>query len=178
VPASRPSANRKILAIAVPVALSSQVDTLVGMADIFIVSRLREASATAKQAFTLVAMITGSLSIVGWFGAHLCLEAMSLAPAVVELGTAYLRIYFAGMVVLSLNYAVSTCFYGMGDARTPLYVNIAASLIKVGATYVLVLGPFGLSAWLCALSVVQLARPFMELFTDVPEVIGIGVIYL
>ena len=138
-PASSPSTNRQILAIAVPVALSSQIDTLVGMADIFIVSRLgadaisavgmarlftmvlgvvmvsattgafamvaqhigggrvREASATAIQAFTLVVLITGSLSIVGWFSARLCLESMSLAPAVVELGTAYLRIYFAGM---------------------------------------------------------------------------------
>lgn len=188
-PASSPSTNRQILAIAVPVALSSQVDTLVGMADIFIVSRLgadaisavgmarlftmvlgvvmvsattgafamvaqhigggrvREASATAKQAFTLVVLITGSLSIVGWFGARLCLESMSLAPAVVELGTAYLRIYFAGMFILSLNYAISTCFYGTGDARTPLYVNVATSLVKVGTTYVLVLGPFGLPAW-------------------------------
>ncbi|MFP6646700.1 MAG: MATE family efflux transporter [Candidatus Latescibacterota bacterium] len=188
-PASSPSTNRQILAIAVPVALSSQVDTLVGMADIFIVSRLgadaisavgmarlftmvlgvvmvsattgafamvaqhigggrvREASATVKQAFTLVVLITGSLSIVGWFGARLCLESMSPAPAVVELGTAYLRIYFAGMFILSLNYAISTCFYGTGDARTPLYVNVATSLVKVGTTYVLVLGPFGLPAW-------------------------------
>jgi len=171
------------------VALSSQIDTLVGMADIFIVSRLGadaisavgmarlftmvlgvvmisattgafamgaqhigggrlgEASATAKQAFTLVTLITGSLSIVGWFGARLCLEAMSLAPAVVELGVDYLRVFFAGMVVLSLNHAVNSCFYGTGDARTPLYINILASLIKVGATYALVLGPFGLPAW-------------------------------
>ncbi len=188
-PASRPSLNRQILAIAVPVALSSQVDTLVGVADIFIVSRLGadaisavamsrlftmvlgvvmisattgafamvaqhigggrhvEASATAKQAFTLVTLITGSLSVVGWFGARLCLEAMSLAPAVVELGTLYLRIYFAGMVFLSLNHALNSCFYGTGDARTPLYINLVASLIKVVTTYVLVLGPFGLPAW-------------------------------
>ena len=170
-------------------ALSSQIDTLVGIADIFVVSRLgadaisavgmarlftmvlgvvmvsattgafamvaqhigggrlREASATAKQAFTLVTLITGSLSIVGWFAARLCLEAMSLAPAVVELGVVYLRVFFTGMVVLSLNHAVNSCFYGTGDARTPLYINILASLIKVGATYALVLGRFGLPAW-------------------------------
>lgn len=182
-------ANRQILAIAVPVALSSQIDTLVGMADIFIVSGLGpeaisavgmarlftmvlgvvmisattgafamvaqhfgagqhvEASATAKQAFTLVALITGSLSIAGWFAARLCLEAMSLAPAVVELGTQYLRVFFAGLTVLSLNHAVNSCFYGTGDARTPLYINTAASLIKVAATWMLVSGHFGLPAW-------------------------------
>jgi putative MATE family efflux protein len=189
VPASQPSSNRQILTIAVPVALSSQIDTLVGIADIFIVSRLgadaisavgmarlftmvlgvvmvsattgafamvaqhigggrlRDASATAKQAFTLVTLITSSLCVVGWFGARVSLEAMSLAPAVVDLGTTYLRVFFTGMVVLSLNHAVNSCFYGTGDARTPLYINIAASLIKVGATYVLVLGPFGLPSF-------------------------------
>ena len=186
--AANPSHHRQILTIAVPVALSSQIDTLVGIADIFIVSglgadaisavgmarlfimvpgvvmisattgafamvaqhigggRLHEASATAKQTFTLVTLITGSLSLIGWFGARVCLEAMSLAPAVVELGTDYLRVFFVGMTVLSLNHALSSCFYGTGDARTPLYINLFASLLKVGATYVLVLGRFGFPA--------------------------------
>jgi putative MATE family efflux protein len=197
-----------------PVALSSQIDTLVGMADIFIVSRLganaisavgmarlftmvlgvvmisattgafamvaqhigggrqREASATAKQAFTLVTLITGSLSIVGWFAARLCLEAMSLAPAVVKLGVEYLRVFFAGMVVLSLNNAVNTCFYGTGDARTPLYINILASLIKVGATYALVLGPFGLPTWgLAGAAAGNIIGGFCGL------ILGIGLLY-
>lgn len=181
-----PSLQRQILAIAVPVALSSQIDTLVGIADLFIVSdlgpdaisatgmarmitmvlgvvmisattgafamvaqhigggRLVEASATAKQAFTLVTLITVTLSIVGWFGSRVGLELLSLAPAVVDLGEDYLRVFFIGMLFLTLNFAISSCFYGTGDARTPLYINIVASVIKVICTYVLVRGAFGL----------------------------------
>jgi putative MATE family efflux protein len=187
--APAPSLQRQILALALPVALSSQVDTLVGMADIFIVSdlgadaisavgmarmitmvigvvmisattgafamvaqhigggRLVEASATAKQAFTLVALITLSLSLLGWLGARTALKALSLAPAVVDLGTDYLHIFFAGMVFLTMNFALNNCFYGTGDTRTPLYINLVASLIKIAATWVLVVGPFGLPAF-------------------------------
>ena len=68
-PASRPSLNRQILAIAVPVALSSQVDTLVGMADIFIVSRLGADAISAVAMSRLFTMVLGVVMISATTGA-------------------------------------------------------------------------------------------------------------
>jgi Na+-driven multidrug efflux pump len=164
------------------VALSSQIDSLVGIADIFIVSDLGadaisavgmgrmitmvlgvvvisattgafamvaqhvgarqplEASATAKQAITLTVLISVILSLAGLASARTLLAALSLAPAVVDLGVTYLRVYYVGLPLLALNFALSNCFYGAGDTRTPLYINVVVSVIKVTATYVLVRG--------------------------------------
>lgn len=183
-----PSLARPILALAIPVALSAQIDTLVGVADIFIVSPLGadaisavgmariiamvvgvvmvsattgafamvaqqigaglpvEASATAKQAFTLSLGITTFLSAAGYAGSSWLMEALSLAPGVVDLGGGYLRVFFVGLPVMMLNFALSNCLYGAGDTRTPLYINAVVSVVKVALTWVLVTGALGAPA--------------------------------
>ena len=105
---------------------------------------LRQASATAKQSFTLVALISVGLSLLGIATARVSLEALSLAPEVVDLGTPYLRVFFAGMIFMTLNFAVTNCLYGAGDTRTPLYINILIGAVKVVASYLLIFGVWGL----------------------------------
>lgn len=173
---------RTIYGLATPVALSHQVDNLVGIADIYMVGRLgpdaisavgisrvlimvvsvvmlsvttgafamvaqfvgagkeMEASATAKQAISLVGGTSVVLSLIGLAAAPLSLRALSLSPPVVAQGTLYLRTFFAGMVFLALNFAVRNCMYGAGDTRTPLYINLFVSIIKLAASYVLIFG--------------------------------------
>lgn len=177
---------RPIIGLAAPVALSYQVDNLVGIVDIYMVGRLgpeaisavgisrviimvisvmmiavttgafamvaqfigagslREASATAKQSFTLIALISVGLSLLGMSTARLSLEALSLAPEVVDQGVPYLRVFFAGTIFMTLNFAVTNCLYGAGDTRTPLYINISISAVKVVASYLLIFGVWGL----------------------------------
>jgi putative MATE family efflux protein len=104
----------------------------------------REASATAKQSFTLSALISILLSLLGILVTPLCLEALSLSPAVVAQATPYLRVFFAGLVFMTLNFAITNCLYGAGDARTPLYIGLLISIVKVTASYLLIFGVWGL----------------------------------
>jgi putative MATE family efflux protein len=173
---------RPIFSLATPVALSSQLDTLVGVADIYLFGHLgadaisavgisqiltmvvgvvmiavstgafalvaqatgandpRTVSATTKQALVLVALVSIGLSFFGVAGARLALELLSMPAAVVELGTTYLHVFFAGLVFMTLNFTLNNCLYGAGDARTPLYLNIFMSLLKVGLSCAFIFG--------------------------------------
>jgi putative MATE family efflux protein len=173
---------RPIFALATPVALSSQLDTLVGVADIYLVGHLgadaisavgisqiltmvvgvvmiavstgafalvaqatgandeRAVSATTKQALVLVALVSAGLSLLGAAGARTALELLSMPAAVVELGATYLHVFFAGLVFMTLNFTLNNCLYGAGDARTPLYLNIFMSLLKVCFSYAFIFG--------------------------------------
>ena len=105
-----------------------------------------QASATAKQSFTLVGLVSVVLSLIGIGAARVSLEALSLSPEVVAQGVPYLRVFFAGMIFMTLNYAVTNCLYGAGDARTPLYINLFISVVKIVASYLLIFGVWGLPA--------------------------------
>lgn len=163
-------------------ALSSQLDTLAGLADVYLVRHLGadaisavgvsqiitmivgvamisvstgafamvtqaigaraplEASATTKQALVLVALVSVGLSLVGMATARQALELLSMPPAVVELGAVYLRVFFAGLVFMTLNFTLSNCLYGAGETRIPLYLNIFMALIKIALSYLLIFG--------------------------------------
>jgi len=170
--------TRPIFALATPVALSSQLDTLVGVADIYLVGDLgpdaiaavgisqiltmvigvvmisvstgafalvaqgtgandeRTVSATTKQALVLVAAISSLLSLVGIAFSRTALEILSMPPGVVELGTGYLHVFFAGLPFMALNFTLNNCLYGAGDARTPLYMSV----LKIAFSYLLIFG--------------------------------------
>ena len=179
-----PSLIREIFALTLPVALSSLVDSLVGILDIYMVSHLgseaisavgmsriltmvigviigatsggftmvaqaigagsmQRASAAAKQTLTLTVLITTPFCALGFAAAGTMLEAMSLTPQVVALGVPYMRIICAGMVLMGVNYAVTSCLYGAGDTRTPLLVGLFTTAVKVAASYVLIFGALG-----------------------------------
>ena len=163
-------------------ALSAQLDTLVGVADIYLVGDLgadaiaavgisqiltmvvgvvmiavstgafalvaqgtgagdaRTVSATTKQALLLVAGISSLLSLLGAASARLALEVLSMPAGVVELGTGYLHVFFAGLAFMALNFTLNNCLYGAGDARTPLYLNIFMSILKITLSYLLIFG--------------------------------------
>jgi len=97
-------------------------------------------SATTKQSLVLVALISIGLSLFGAATSRLALELLSMPPAVVELGTTYLHMFFAGLVFMALNFTLNNCLYGAGDTRTPLYLNIFMGLLKVLLSYLLIFG--------------------------------------
>ena len=174
--------TRPIFALATPVAFSSQLDTLVGVADIYLVGDLgpdaiaavgisqiltmvigvvmisvstgafalvaqgtgandeRTVSATTKQALVLVAAISSLLSLVGIAFSRTALKILSMPLGVVELGTGYLHVFFAGLPFMALNFTLNNCLYGAGDARTPLYLNLFMSVLKIAFSYLLIFG--------------------------------------
>jgi putative MATE family efflux protein len=105
-----------------------------------------EASATAKQSITLMIILSVVMSSVGIFSARWSLQALSLAPEVVELATPYLQVFYGGMVFMAVNYCVTNFFYAAGDMRTPLVINSVISVVKIGASYLLIFGELGFPA--------------------------------
>lgn len=178
--------TRRILSLTIPVAITAQLENLVGFADIFMVGRLgpaaisavgisrqiimvlgimmvavttgtfamvaqaigagsmERASAAAKQSFILVSVLALLLSAAGIYGAPYALSALSLKGDVVVLGAEYLRIFFAGILFLALNFSIQTCLHGAGDTRTPLYISIFINIVKLFFSYALIFGEWGL----------------------------------
>ena len=125
--------TKRYLTLVAPVAMSAQLDNLVGFAEIFMVRTLgpsaisavgisrqvvmvigitmvavttgamtlvaqaigardvEQASATAKQSFTLVFAVSCLISTVGYFGSAFALKVMSLPNDVILLGVPYLE---------------------------------------------------------------------------------------
>lgn len=104
----------------------------------------KDASATAKQSFTLISVLSVGLSLLGVATASILLTALSVGPEVVALGTPYLQVFFAGAVFMTLNYAITSCLYGAGDTRTPLYISLLINAVKIFASYLLIFGVWGL----------------------------------
>lgn len=100
----------------------------------------KEASSITKQCLVLVALLSIGLSVFGATMARLSLELLSMPPAVVELGAVYLHVFFAGLVFMTLNFALSNCLYGAGETRVPLYLNIFMSVLKIALSYLLIFG--------------------------------------
>ena len=176
------SLTRRILTLTIPVALTRQMENLVGFADIYMVGRLgreaisavgisrvvimvivvmmiavttgtfalvaqaigagdrRRASATAKQSFTLIGLLSILISLIGVAAAPLLLTALSVKPEVVALGAPYLRVFFGGIVFMTVNFGITTCLQGAGDTRTPFYISIFINIVKIIASYVLISG--------------------------------------
>jgi len=104
---------------------------------------MERASSAAKQSFTLVSVLAIFLSAAGIFAAPYILPALSLKGDVVTLGADYLRIFFAGLIFMTLNFSVQTCLHGAGDTRTPLYISILISAVKLIFSYLLIFGAWG-----------------------------------
>jgi putative MATE family efflux protein len=177
--------TRRILALALPVALTGQMENLVGIADIYMVGKLGpaaisavgisrqvimvigvtmiavttgtftmvaqaigagsqvRASAAAKQSFTLVTLIGILMSAAGIVGAPHLLASLSVSPEVVDLGTPYLRVFFGGIVLLALNFCVTTCLHGAGDTRTPFHIGLLINSVKLLLSYLFIFGVWG-----------------------------------
>ena len=104
------------------------------------------ASSTAKQALTLVALIGVGFGLVGMAISAPALYFFSPTDSVARLGVPYLLVFFAGLVFLGLNYAIHNCLYGAGDTRTPLYLSLLTSAVKLLFSYALIFGAWGLPA--------------------------------
>ena len=101
--------------------------------------RLRETVSTA-----LIVALAGGV-LLGALGAALAmvlLRLMSSPPDVAPLAAVYLRIYFAGMPVISLYNFAAAQLRAMGDTRRPFFFLAAAGVVNVllNLFFVIVLG--------------------------------------
>ena len=102
------------------------------------------ASSTAKQSLTLVALVSLVFALLGIALSAPALDFLSPSHAIAELGLPFLQVFFVGLVFIAINYAIQNCRYGAGDTRTPLYLSLLNSIVKLIASYGLIFGAWGL----------------------------------
>ena len=101
---------------------------------------MEEASATAKQAFTLLFGFSILFGVVSLAISPFLLPSIISDPEVIALGTPYLQVFFIGIPFMTLNRAVASCFQGAGDTSTPFYLSIISSIVQISTSYVLIFG--------------------------------------
>lgn len=87
----------------------------------------------------LVALIGGVVfGVIGIFASRPILEAMDSPDDVIDLATLYLRIFFAGMPVMSLYNFCASILRSKGDTMRPLIALTVSGLVNVGLNLLLV----------------------------------------
>jgi len=112
----------------------------VGAGDTARAGRLGRQSLMWSVLFSLPLTFAGFLlsgPIIGLFG---------LEPEVARIGTQYLQVTMATVVVLVALFIGGGVSRGAGDSRTPMRVTALANLLNVGLAYSLIYGHFGLPA--------------------------------
>ena len=176
------SLTGRILGLAIPATLTSQMDNLASMADLFMISFLGSeaisaigisrviivvasvamltvntgalalisqaigandqtaASATAKQALSLLGIVSIVLGSGGILLTPFIIDWQDIEPKVATMGTVYLRIFFLGSPFMVLNFLMRNILYGAGDSRTPFYLSIIENGTKLITSYLLIFG--------------------------------------
>lgn len=104
---------------------------------------MEQASAAAKQVFTLLFGFSIVFGLFSFAISPYLIPALISDPEVIALGTPYLRVFFAGMPFMTLNRAIASCFQGSGDTRTPFFLALFASTVQICTSYVLIFGHWG-----------------------------------
>jgi putative MATE family efflux protein len=101
---------------------------------------MERASATAKQAFLLLFVFSVLFGVFSLAISPYLLPFLINDPEVIALGTPYLQVFFMGIPFMTLNRAVSACFQGAGDTRTPFYLSVLSSAVQITTSYMLIFG--------------------------------------
>ena len=72
-----------------------------------------------------------------------CFELMKPSVEVQQLGVIYAQIRLYGGIFIFISFALSGFLLGIGDTRTPMWIEIIANLTNVVFDYLLIFGHFG-----------------------------------
>ena len=96
---------------------------------------------TVYQAFlTALGLSLGVVAPIGYFSAPWLLEFVNAAPAVRAEALPYLRIMFVFSGGMMLFFMLSGALRSAGDARTPMNLGIAMTLLNIGLNVILIRG--------------------------------------
>ncbi|MBD5158405.1 MAG: MATE family efflux transporter [Butyrivibrio sp.] len=88
----------------------------------------------------LLSLVSGIiLTVIGEIFARQLLILMRTPPAILDLATVYLRIYFIGMPAMMIYNFGSAIMRAVGDTQRPLYFLLAAGVINVALNLLLVI---------------------------------------
>ena len=98
------------------------------------------ASFVSRQGLQMAVGIGLFLAVCGIWLTPTILTFMKASSAVVALGIPYLRIFFAGMIVMLVNEALAAIFRASGDTRSPTIAFAAATCLNIVLDPVLIFG--------------------------------------
>ncbi|MCX6551382.1 MAG: MATE family efflux transporter [Acidobacteria bacterium] len=100
-------------------------------------------SRVVQQAFLTSLFLSVVLAVAGYLLAPVLLDVVRAAPPVKEAALPFLRTMFVGNVGMLVFFMLGGAFRAAGDARTPLRLGIAATVLNAAFNLVLIpgLGP-------------------------------------
>ena len=114
--------------------LRAMVARYVGAGDI------RGANHVTQQAFTLGAALAAFMAIIGVFFSEQILTLLGVEADVIELGAAYMRIQFIGMITMSVLRISEASMQASGDSVTPMRIAIFFRLLHLGLSPAFIFG--------------------------------------
>jgi len=96
---------------------------------------------TVYQAFLTALIISvGIMAPIGYFASPALLDLVNAAPEVKTEALPFLRIMFLFSVGLFIYFMLSTALRSAGDARTPMVLGLAMTILNLGLNVVLIRG--------------------------------------
>ena len=108
--------------------------------------KIRKTENIAIQAIYLGIGLGAALGALGFFSSPALLRFLGAEAAVLELGDAYLRVFFLGMFSMFLTFLAGSVFQGAGDTLTPMKVGAFSSLLNIALDPVMIFGLLGFPA--------------------------------
>src|SRR6185503_8044905 len=116
-----------------------------------LVARFAGANETEKvnrvvyQAFLTAVGLAAIMAAVGYFAAPALLDVVNAAPAVQAQALPFLRAMFLGIIGMMMFFMLSGAFRAAGDAKTPLRLGVAMTVLTIGFNVLLIprLGTIG-----------------------------------
>jgi putative MATE family efflux protein len=104
------------------------------------------ASHVFRQSILLAVAQSVLMAAVGIAIAPTLMRVLGATPEVAAEGTTYLRIIFAGIAAVTLDFSIASTFRGAGDSVTPLRIMGWVVVLNVVGNYLLIFGPGPLPA--------------------------------
>jgi putative MATE family efflux protein len=119
------------------------------------------------QALLTALGLAAVMGVVGWFAAPSLLDVVHAAPAVQKEALPFLRTMFAGICGLMLFFMLGAAFRAAGDARTPLRLGVALTILTIAFNVVLIprMGTQGAAVGSVASSIAVSAYGLWKLFS-------------
>lgn len=101
-------------------------------------------SAAAAQALQITALLAIVVTAVTWLAAPAAFAALGAAPEVADQGVFFTRIVAWSLPLMALMEAGNQVLRARGDARTPMFIGLAALATNSLLNYLLVFGSLGM----------------------------------
>ncbi len=102
-----------------------------------------DASQFARQSLVWSICFSIPLAVGGYFASGPVMAVFGLEPDVARLGTEYLQVTMATVVVLIFLLIGGGALRGAGDSKTPMQVTALANVVNVVLSYALIFGVWG-----------------------------------